>query len=77
VDIAEQGSVQRSGKLSYDAKAAAVAPNPEYDIASLTKVVATTTLVAEIQRRATSPCRSLPWREGRAVFDGAGPAAER
>src|SRR5216683_1167016 len=36
------------GKLSYDAKAAAVAPNTIYDIASLTKVVATTTLVAKL-----------------------------
>jgi beta-N-acetylhexosaminidase len=36
------------GKLSYDAKAAAVAPTTMYDIASLTKVVATTTLVAKL-----------------------------
>jgi beta-glucosidase-like glycosyl hydrolase/CubicO group peptidase (beta-lactamase class C family) len=36
------------GKLSYDAKAAATNPNTMYDIASLTKVVATTTLVAKL-----------------------------
>jgi len=36
------------GKLSYDRKAAAVAPNTMYDIASLTKVTATTTLVAKL-----------------------------
>src|SRR5713101_4315405 len=36
------------GKLSYDAKAAATLPNTMYDIASLTKVVATTTLVAKL-----------------------------
>jgi beta-N-acetylhexosaminidase len=41
-------SVRAFGKLSYDAKAAAVAPNTMYDIASLTKVVATTTLVAKL-----------------------------
>jgi beta-glucosidase-like glycosyl hydrolase/CubicO group peptidase (beta-lactamase class C family) len=35
-------------KLSYDAKAAATAPNTMYDIASLTKVVVTTTLVAKL-----------------------------
>src|SRR2546422_1121042 len=36
------------GKLSYDAKAAATAPGTSEDIASLTKVVATTTLVAKL-----------------------------
>jgi len=36
------------GKLSYDAKAAATLTNTMYDIASLTKVVATTTLVAKL-----------------------------
>src|SRR5216684_2715879 len=36
------------GKLSYDAKAAATSPSTMYDIASLTKVVATTTLVAKL-----------------------------
>src|SRR5216684_3628896 len=41
-------SVHAFGKLSYDAKAAATAPNTMYDIASLTKVVATTTLVAKL-----------------------------
>src|SRR5712664_1194252 len=41
-------SVHAFGKLSYDAKAAPVAPNTMYDIASLTKVVATTTLVAKL-----------------------------
>jgi CubicO group peptidase (beta-lactamase class C family) len=41
-------SVHAFGKFSYDAKAAAVAPNTMYDIASLTKVAATTTLVAKL-----------------------------
>jgi beta-glucosidase-like glycosyl hydrolase/CubicO group peptidase (beta-lactamase class C family) len=41
-------SVHAFGKLSYDAKAAATNPNTIYDIASLTKVVATTTLVAKL-----------------------------
>ncbi|MGB4787105.1 MAG: glycoside hydrolase family 3 N-terminal domain-containing protein [Candidatus Acidiferrum sp.] len=41
-------SVRAFGKLSYDAKAAATNPNTMYDIASLTKVVATTTLVAKL-----------------------------
>ena len=41
-------SVHAFGKLSYDAKAAATIPNTMYDIASLTKVVATTTLVAKL-----------------------------
>jgi beta-N-acetylhexosaminidase len=36
------------GKLSYDAKAAVTLPATMYDIASLTKVVATTTLVAKL-----------------------------
>jgi beta-glucosidase-like glycosyl hydrolase/CubicO group peptidase (beta-lactamase class C family) len=36
------------GKLSYDAKAVATTPTTMYDIASLTKVVATTTLVAKL-----------------------------
>jgi beta-glucosidase-like glycosyl hydrolase/CubicO group peptidase (beta-lactamase class C family) len=36
------------GKLSYDAKAANVTQKTMYDIASLTKVVATTTLVAKL-----------------------------
>jgi len=36
------------GKLSYDAKSPAVVPATMYDIASLTKVVATTTLVAKL-----------------------------
>jgi len=36
------------GKLSYDAKSAATVPATMYDIASLTKVVATTTLVAKL-----------------------------
>src|SRR5438309_4208944 len=40
--------VHAFGKLSYDAKAAATAPTTMYDIASLTKVVATTTLVAKL-----------------------------
>jgi beta-glucosidase-like glycosyl hydrolase/CubicO group peptidase (beta-lactamase class C family) len=41
-------SVHAFGQLSYDAKAAATNPNTMYDIASLTKVVATTTLVAKL-----------------------------
>jgi beta-glucosidase-like glycosyl hydrolase/CubicO group peptidase (beta-lactamase class C family) len=41
-------SLHAFGKLSYDAKAPAVQPNTMYDIASLTKVVATTTLVAKL-----------------------------
>ncbi|GAC1678545.1 MAG: glycoside hydrolase family 3 N-terminal domain-containing protein [Candidatus Acidiferrum sp.] len=40
--------VRAFGKLSYEAKAAAVAPETMYDIASLTKVVATTTLVEKL-----------------------------
>jgi beta-N-acetylhexosaminidase len=41
-------SLHAFGKLSYDAKAPAVQPTTLYDIASLTKVVATTTLVAKL-----------------------------
>jgi len=41
-------AIHAFGKLSYDAKAAATAPTTMYDIASLTKVVATTTLVAKL-----------------------------
>jgi beta-glucosidase-like glycosyl hydrolase/CubicO group peptidase (beta-lactamase class C family) len=41
-------AVRAFGKLNYDAKAAATNPNTMYDIASLTKVVATTTLVAKL-----------------------------
>src|SRR5882724_3619568 len=41
-------AVRAFGKLSYDAKGAATVPNTMYDIASLTKVVATTTLVAKL-----------------------------
>ncbi len=41
-------SVRTFGKLSYDAKSAATVPATMYDIASLTKVVATTTLVAKL-----------------------------
>ena len=41
-------SLHAFGKLSYDAKAPDVAINTMYDIASLTKVVATTTLVAKL-----------------------------
>ncbi len=40
--------VHAFGKLSYDAKAATTVPTTMYDIASLTKVVATTTLVAKL-----------------------------
>src|SRR5215472_16117150 len=41
-------AIHAFGKLSYDAKAAAVKPAAMYDIASLTKVVVTTTLVAKL-----------------------------
>jgi len=41
-------AVHAFGKLSYDAKSPAVKPTTMYDIASLTKVVATTTLVAKL-----------------------------
>src|SRR5882724_7375051 len=41
-------SVHAFGKLSYAAKAAATVPATMYDIASLTKVVATTMLVAKL-----------------------------
>ena len=41
-------AVRAFGKLSYDAKGAPANPNTMYDIASLTKVVATTTLVAKL-----------------------------
>jgi beta-N-acetylhexosaminidase len=41
-------AVRAFGKLSYDAKGVAANPNTMYDIASLTKVVATTTLVAKL-----------------------------
>jgi beta-glucosidase-like glycosyl hydrolase/CubicO group peptidase (beta-lactamase class C family) len=41
-------SVHAFGKLSYDAPSADVSPKTMYDIASLTKVVATTTLVAKL-----------------------------
>jgi beta-glucosidase-like glycosyl hydrolase/CubicO group peptidase (beta-lactamase class C family) len=41
-------SLHAFGNLSYDAKSAAVDTHTMYDIASLTKVVATTTLVAKL-----------------------------
>jgi beta-glucosidase-like glycosyl hydrolase/CubicO group peptidase (beta-lactamase class C family) len=41
-------SLHAFGKLTYDAKSPAVAADTIYDIASLTKVVATTTLVAKL-----------------------------
>jgi CubicO group peptidase (beta-lactamase class C family) len=41
-------SVHAFGKLSYDANAPLVKPDTMYDIASLTKVLATTTLVAKL-----------------------------
>jgi len=41
-------SVHSFGKLSYDPQARAVTEKTRYDIASLTKVVATTTLVAKL-----------------------------
>ena len=48
--IGYQGKVaiHSFGKLSYGAQAAAVTAQTKYDIASLTKVVATTTLVAKL-----------------------------
>jgi beta-N-acetylhexosaminidase len=41
-------AIHAFGKLSYDAKSPATVPATMYDIASLTKVVATTTLVAKL-----------------------------
>jgi beta-glucosidase-like glycosyl hydrolase/CubicO group peptidase (beta-lactamase class C family) len=41
-------AIHAFGKLSYEANAAHVVPTTMYDIASLTKVVATTTLVAKL-----------------------------
>ena len=41
-------AIHSFGKLSYGAQAAAVTAQTKYDIASLTKVVATTTLVAKL-----------------------------
>jgi len=41
-------AIHAFGKLNYDAKAAGTTPNTMYDIASLTKVVATTMLVAKL-----------------------------
>jgi beta-glucosidase-like glycosyl hydrolase/CubicO group peptidase (beta-lactamase class C family) len=41
-------SVHSFGKLSYDAKSAATNPETMYDIASLTKIVVTTTLVEKL-----------------------------
>ena len=41
-------AIHAFGKLNYDAKSPAVKPATMYDIASLTKVVATTTLVAKL-----------------------------
>jgi len=41
-------AIHAFGKLSYDTKSPAVKPTTMYDIASLTKVVATTTLVAKL-----------------------------
>ena len=41
-------AIHAFGKLSYDAKSPAVKPTTMYDIASLTKVAATTTLVAKV-----------------------------
>jgi CubicO group peptidase (beta-lactamase class C family) len=41
-------AIHAFGKLSYDGKSPAVVPTTMYDIASLTKVVATTTLVAKL-----------------------------
>src|SRR6202011_1649371 len=41
-------AIHAFGKLSYDAQVPAVVEQTKYDIASLTKVVATTTLVAKL-----------------------------
>jgi len=41
-------AIRAFGNLSYDAKSASVTPATMYDIASLTKVVVTTTLVAKL-----------------------------
>ena len=41
-------AIHAFGKLSYDAQAPAVVEQTKYDIASLTKVAATTTLVAKL-----------------------------
>jgi beta-N-acetylhexosaminidase len=41
-------AIHAFGKLSYEAKSPAVVPKTMYDIASLTKVVVTTTLVAKL-----------------------------
>src|SRR2546429_6680293 len=41
-------AVHAFGEMSYDPKAAATGPTTMYDIAALTKMVATTTLVAEL-----------------------------
>jgi beta-N-acetylhexosaminidase len=41
-------AIHAFGKLNYDARSASVAEQTKYDIASLTKVVATTTLVAKL-----------------------------
>src|ERR1700687_5752516 len=43
-----KGAIHAFGQLSYEAKAAGTTANTMYDIASLTKVVATTTLVAKL-----------------------------
>ena len=48
VGIRGKVAIHAFGKLSYDAKAPATTPATMYDIASLTKVVATTTLVAKL-----------------------------
>jgi CubicO group peptidase (beta-lactamase class C family) len=48
VGVGGKVSIHAFGKLSYDAKSAAVAPTTMYDIASLTKVVVTTTLAAKL-----------------------------
>src|SRR5258708_33278825 len=50
VEIGDRGKIalHAFGKLSYETKATATTPSPMYDIASLTKVVATTTLVAKL-----------------------------
>ena len=48
VGLRGKAAVHAFGRLSYDAKSPAVKPTTMYDFASLTKVVATTTLVAKL-----------------------------
>jgi len=70
-------SVHAFGKLSYDAKAPATVPATMYDIASLTKVVATTTLVAKLAEGDFSVPLDLDAKVERYLPEwGGGPNAE-